>query len=101
MNITHMKRCTKRMRKMYPNIVGMIYNPVFYERWTGYVNSWRHFHILIETPRHKFECEICHEPIHKRKARKYMVCEKCLRKYVTEVRLGKRTPRLYVVKVAA
>jgi ribosomal protein L37AE/L43A len=94
-----------RLSRIYPNIIDLIFNPTFYGNTHGGYkrNRWLKFWDLIGARNQKpskFECEICGTPMRKRRQRKYMVCQKCLHRYIQEVRYGTRTPVYHVVKVA-
>ena len=94
------------LRRRYPNIIDMhVYSPTFKlgvsakaknSRW---INFWNYVGAREHKPS-KYECEVCGDPVHVRKKRKYCVCKKCLHKYIVDVRCGRRKP-VYLVRLVA
>ena len=96
---------SRRIKKMYPNIIDMIaYSPIYSVKRGHNCNTlilfWNYLGARGKKP-YKYECDVCGEPIQKRRPRKYMICQKCIRRYIVEVEQGKRTPIYHVMKVAA
>ena len=96
---------TARMHRMYPNLCDMIYNPAFHSKVNTKVNNAvMNFWNLVgarERMPYKHSCEICHTPLRSRNSnRKYMVCRNCIQRYIREVRVGVRVPKLYVKLIA-
>jgi ribosomal protein L37AE/L43A len=88
---------------MYPNIYDLYCSPAFRVTsrskdvvCTNWTNFWR-----IVNGKNKYECEVCHNPIFIRRTRKYLVCQKCIHKYILDVAAGKREPKPFVKAVAA
>jgi hypothetical protein len=100
-----MLKATYRMKTMYPNICDMIYNPAFYAKVNSRMNNnVMNFWNLVgarERKPFKFECEVCHVPMRKRGKRVYMVCQRCLHRYIADVRFKNRVPKFHVLAVAA
>jgi hypothetical protein len=99
-----MIRASYKMQSMYPNICDMIYNPAFFiphniKMNSAVMNFWNLIGARARMP-FKFECEVCKTPMHKRGPRKYMVCQRCLKRYVLDVRYGRRVPVFHVPLVA-
>lgn len=98
-----------RLRRLYPNIYDMFSNPAFAA--TAKTNKnihnsrlahfWNYIGARCNTPTPKFQCEICGDPIRKRRSRKYLVCKKHLNTYIAEVHAGTRIAKKYVPLVAA
>ena len=100
-----MIQASSKMKFMYPNICDMIYNPAFYVPHSVKMNNAvMNFFNLIgarERKPFKFECEVCKSPMHNHNSnRKYMVCQRCLKHYVLDVRYGRRVPVFHVPLVA-
>ena len=94
-----------RRHRAYPNISDMMWSPTFFGVKSGSVNRFCHFWNLIgareKSSRRKFTCEVCENPMRKRVSdRKYMVCKKCLHRYIVEVKNGTREPVFHVPLVA-
>jgi hypothetical protein len=96
---------SKCLRRRYPNIFDLYLNSAFTAKLSGQpLNRWCHFwNLLGDRTRKpcKFECEVCHEPMHNRNSKRlYMVCNRCLHRYIADVRWGKRQPVYHVRMVA-
>jgi len=82
-----------RLRRMYPNIMDMINSPAFRIKEGCHQNCVMHFWSLIgakwQKPS-KYECGVCGVPLKKRGLRKYLVCNKCINRYLIDVKVGVR-----------
>jgi hypothetical protein len=93
------------MKQMYPNICDMIYSPAFFIPHNVRMNNRvMNFFNLVgarERKPFKFECEVCHSPMQSHNSqRKYMVCRRCLHRYIADVRWGNRVAKFHVPLVA-
>jgi DNA-directed RNA polymerase subunit RPC12/RpoP len=98
-----MNKKQKVYKRRFPNLVDLQFNPTFYMKRHDSANRFNHFYNLLDDRgfyvpgiRVGYKCEICAAPIQRRKKRKFLVCQRCLHKYLREVELGVRVAKPYI-----